>query len=118
MVTLDKVIVGFIARIALPRIVILKLGGGGGMPTDRSERFVAIAASLLHPASYPGAMCCSMACVAFAWAAWINLIDFFPRALNDVNKPKRLGTRLYFISKPGHPTHKIAAWFPNVLMVL
>jgi hypothetical protein len=23
-----------------------------------------------------GAMCCSMACVAFAWAAWINLIDF------------------------------------------
>jgi hypothetical protein len=44
------------------------------------------------PASYPGAMCCSMACAAFAWAAWINLIDF-PRALNDVNKPKRLGTR-------------------------
>jgi hypothetical protein len=27
-------------------------------------------------ASYPGAMCCSMACAAFAWAAWINLIDF------------------------------------------
>ena len=43
------------------------------------------------------------ACAAFAWAAWINLIDFVfhfspsravPRALNDVNKPKRLGTRL------------------------
>ena len=29
-----------------------------------------------HPASYPGAMCCSMACVVFAWAAWINLIDY------------------------------------------
>jgi hypothetical protein len=25
------------------------------------------------PASYPGAMRCSMACAAFAWAAWINL---------------------------------------------
>ena len=23
--------------------------------------------------SYPGAMCCSMACAAFVWAAWINL---------------------------------------------
>jgi hypothetical protein len=40
-------------------------------------------------ASYPGAMCCSMACVAFAWAAWINLIDFefsvfLPRVLSHV----------------------------------
>jgi hypothetical protein len=41
-----------------------------------------------------------MPCAAFAWAAWINLIDFrfspsraVSRALNDVNKPKRLGTR-------------------------
>jgi hypothetical protein len=29
----------------------------------------------LCTASYPGAMCCSMACAAFAWAAWINFID-------------------------------------------
>ena len=34
-------------------------------------------------ASYPGAMCCSMACVAFAWAAWINLIDFVVRRLAE-----------------------------------
>jgi hypothetical protein len=46
-------------------------------------------------------MCCSMACVAFAWAAWINLIDsiFLPRVPSHVRlrrnfKPKRLGTRL------------------------
>ena len=31
-------------------------------------------------ASYPGAMCCSMACVAFAW---INLIDFVVRRLAE-----------------------------------
>jgi hypothetical protein len=49
-------------------------------------------------------MCCSMACVAFAWAAWINLIDFVvrrifrrifrfspSRALNDVNQTKAPG---------------------------
>ena len=34
-------------------------------------------------ASYPGAMCRSMACVALAWAAWINLIDFVVRRLAE-----------------------------------
>jgi hypothetical protein len=38
---------------------------------------------MILPASYPGAMCCSMACVAFAWAAWINLIDFVVRRLAE-----------------------------------
>ena len=35
------------------------------------------------PVSYPGAMCCSMACAAFAWATRINLIDFVVRRLAE-----------------------------------
>ena len=49
-------------------------------------------------ASYPGAMCCSMARVAFAWAAWINLIDFvfLPRV------PSRVRLRRKQTKAPGY----------------
>ena len=47
----------------------------GNLPVDRTEGD--------RPASYLGAMCCSMACAAFAWAAWINLIDFVVRRLAE-----------------------------------
>jgi hypothetical protein len=53
-----------------------------------------------------------MVCVAFAWDAWTNLI---PRALDDVNKPKRLqGTlrsvNLYSLDNGLAKFKKIGNW--------
>ena len=32
-------------------------------------------------------MCCSMACAAFAWATWINLIDSHVRLMTQTKAP-------------------------------